>query len=341
MPNYARTPDELRKKAILYWPTELSEREKSASVIPLLLSTQDKFISILDVADSAPDAWKVALTATKELPANLFLKHLMVLSDVGGEPLKRFKTGFKKIFPNGSMNYVWKGKAYEYKFKAIPSAKSLSNAALYADGKRIHHSHSLDALAEDVAMLILHGASSIDTGIPDIIRDRCMIGSLMGDKATLEKFVKQRYIWVSRITGGATANSLGQIAQDYVRDLLVKALPHWKIKRNGSIPGMSQTAGKTDMSFDIVARSPSNKWVGIEVCFQFTTNSVIERKSGQAEARATLLHQAGHRITYVIDGAGNFERSSALANICQHSDCTVAFSSEEIGVLAEFLREQS
>jgi hypothetical protein len=136
-----------------------------------------------------------------------------------------------------------------------------------------------------------------------------MIGSLMGDKAALEKFVKQRYIWVSRITGGATANSLGQIAQDYVRDLLVKALPRWKLKRNGSIPGMSQNAGKTDMSFDIVARSPSNKWIGIEVCFQFTTNSVIERKSGQAEARATLLHRAGHRIAYVIDGAGNFERS--------------------------------
>jgi len=341
MTNYARPPDELRKKAILYWPTELSEREKSASVIPLLISTQDKFISILDVSDSAPDAWKVALTATQELPANLFLKHLMVLSDIGGEPLKRLKTEFKKIFSSGSMSYVWKSKVYTYKFRAIPSARSLSNATLHADGKRIHHSRSLDALAEDVAMLLLHGASSIDTGIPDIIKDRCMIGSLMGDKPALEKFVKQRYIWVSRITGGATANSLGQIAQDYVRDLLVKALPHWKLKRNGSIPGMSQTAGKTDMSFDIVARSPSNKWVGIEVCFQFTTNSVIERKSGQAEARAMLLRRAGHRIAYVIDGAGNFERSSALANICRHSDCTVAFSPEEIGVLAEFLREQS
>jgi hypothetical protein len=85
MVNYARSPEELNRKAILYWPSELLEKERSASVIPLLISTQDKFISVLHVADSAPDAWKLALGATKELPANLFLKHLMILSDVSGE----------------------------------------------------------------------------------------------------------------------------------------------------------------------------------------------------------------------------------------------------------------
>jgi hypothetical protein len=95
------------------------------------------------------------------------------------------------------------------------------------------------------------------------------------------------------------------------------------------------------MTFDIVAHSPHDKWVGIEVCFQFTTNSVIERKSGQAEARVNSLHRAGHTIAYVIDGAGNFERASALANICRHSDCTVAFSPEEISILAQFIREQA
>ena len=41
----------------------------------------------------------------------------------------------------------------------------------------------------------------------------CEIGTLLGKTAILEKYVKERYINVSRITGGATANSLGQLAQ--------------------------------------------------------------------------------------------------------------------------------
>jgi hypothetical protein len=89
----------------------------------------------------------------------------------------------------------------------------------------------------------------------------------------------------------------------------------------------------------IVAKSPSNQYVAIEVSFQVTTNSVIERKAGQARARAQLLREAGHRLAYVIDGAGNFDRDAALRTICRYSDCTVAFTPEEINVLVEFLRE--
>jgi len=340
MVNYVRSPEELSRKATLYWPGELLEKERSASVIPLLISTQDKFISVLHVADSAPDAWKLALGATNELPANLFLKHLMILSDVSGENLKRIKTDFGRIFPGGVMSYSWRGRLHSYTFEAIPTRR-LDNDALSVGGDGLPIARGLDPLIEDAIMLLLHGAASVGNSIPDIIRERCVIGTLMGEKAKLERFVRQRYIWVSRITGGATANALGQIAQDYVKDMLNKELKGWSIVRNGSIPGMSQNAGETDMSFDITARSPTNRWFAIEVSFQFTTNSVIERKSGQAEARANLLHAAGHKIAYVVDGAGNFERASALANICRHSDCTVAFSPEEIGVLIEFLREKS
>ena len=119
MTKYTRSPDELKEKAVLYWPSELLEKERAASILPLLLSTQDKFISALDVADSAPGAWKLALAATKELPANLFVKHLMILSDVSGENLKRIKPQLKKIFPSGAMTYSWKGTLYDYKFSAI------------------------------------------------------------------------------------------------------------------------------------------------------------------------------------------------------------------------------
>jgi hypothetical protein len=50
------------------------------------------------------------------------------------------------------------------------------------------------------------------------------------------------------------------------------------------------------------------------------------------------MHQNGHYIAYVLDGAGNFQRVSAISNICRFSDCTVAYSEDEITVLAEFIR---
>jgi hypothetical protein len=93
------------------------------------------------------------------------------------------------------------------------------------------------------------------------------------------------------------------------------------------------------MPFDIVVEK-NHKKVGVEVSFQVTTNSVIERKAGQAESRLNLMHEDGHWIAYVMDGAGNFQRSSAVSTICNFSDCTVAYSEAEIAVLAKFIQEK-
>lgn len=341
MAHYARTLVELRDHAVMFWPKELMEREAAASSIPLLLKTQDKFISLLDIADARPDAWKMTLQSSKELPANLFLKHLMVLSDISGERLKRLS--FESIFPDNTMTYVWREKTYTYRFKEIIGKTTISNAALFIDGKRLINPHELNGKLEDIIMLILYGQAILNDRaeemLPDEIKDKCMIGSLIGNSEELQKFVKQRYIWVSRIVGGATANAMGQMTQNYVLETLQQALPTWRFRRDGTIPGISHNQGKTGTRFDIVAHSPSNNYVAIEVCFQVTTNSVIERKAGQAEARVIMLRQAGHKIAYVIDGAGNFERTGALRTICNNSDCTVAFSQSEIHYLVQFLQE--
>jgi hypothetical protein len=154
----------------------------------------------------------------------------------------------------------------------------------------------------------------------------------------MNKFVKQNYIRVSRQISGATSNKLGQLAQDYVTETLKERLPGWQFRKNGKIPGISHTKGETEMTFDVVAKSPAGKYFAIEVSFQYTTNSVIERKAGQAQARADMIHDAGHKICYVIDGEGNINvRESAARTLCQFSDCTVALSIDEIGFLAQFL----
>lgn len=335
MARYQRTIPELEAAAVKFWPQELVSQEASSSIIPLLIKTQDKFISLLNLSEAGPEAWKEALKLQvgSDLTPNLFLKHLQVLTDFGGEQLQRLV--FKNIFPNGTMTYVWREKTYTYEFNAVTDGKRVSSSSLHIDGKSLIRSYPLDGRMQDIVMLYLHGATSTDKDVPDHVREKCVIGSLIGESDHLKKFVKERYIWVSRITGGATSNKLGQIAQVYVREKLKELLPNWEFE--STIPGISQNAGNTDTSFDVVAKSPSNKYTAIEVSFQVTTNSVIERKSGQAQARAALLHAHGHKIAYVIDGAGNFQRTSAVGNLCQFSDCTVAYSNAELEVLSQFL----
>lgn len=338
MPNFTPTPAELRKNAALFWTAELTSKEAAASILPVLLETQDKFISLLDVADASPAAWKDALAATHSLSANVFLKHLMVLADVGGELFKRLRPQWSALFPTGTMAYLWRETRHEYRFKRLLQASAIDNKALGVDGKSLATGRPLSELMEDVAMILLHSGAAIEADLPDILREKCVIGELLGQKAALERFVKQRYLIVSRITGGATSNALGQLAQDYVRDALMTILPNWTFTRNGRIPKISHNAGKTDMSFDLVAHSPHDCWIAIEVSFQVTTNSVIERKAGQAASRRALLHGAKHFIAYVLDGAGNFERAAALRTLCDNSDCTVTLTTQGMEILVDFLR---
>jgi len=329
---------DLKSQALNFWPLELAEKERKASIIPRLIETQEKFISLLHVADSHPHAWKEIIPKTTKLPANLFLKHLMILADIGGEPLERFKPKLPSVFEQRIMSFIWQEKHYKYTFKTLGDKTAWSNKRLAVDGSGLADALALTDVMEDVITLLMHGAASTDDELPQVIADKCIIGSLLGDKPSLDKFVRQRYIWVSRITGGATANKMGYLAQDYVKQQLQAMLPRWDFSKK-TIPGVSQTGGRTDMPFDMVAEAPNGKRCAIEVSFQFTTNSTIERKGGQAQSRQKLLHRKGHHIAYVIDGAGNFERRSAISTICRYSDCTVTFHGSELGRLAEFLRE--
>ena len=170
---------------------------------------------------------------------------------------------------------------------------------------------------------------------------KCEIGSYLGKPEQLAQYIKQRYIWVSSITRGARANTLGQIAQEYVVNYIENnlELDGAQIERNGHLPGVTHTGANASSltTFDVVV-SQSDKHVAIEVSFQVTTNSTIERKAGQAKSRFEQAEMADHKIAYVIDGAGNFQRENAIRTLCSFSHCTVAFRESELDVLCEFLR---
>lgn len=340
MPKYNRNIDELKQNAALWWPEELKKKNSLANVLPLLLKTQDDFLSILNLSKKEPfQVFKLIDVA--KFPGNLFLKHLVVLSDYGGEPIQRLGRSFKDIFPkdkkgNYFMEFLWKGEKFKYKFEELP-VKGLNNKKLCIDGDNLSIETELNGLMKDMIAILLFASTS--DAADQAALESCEIGTLLGNEEELANFVKQRYIIVSRITGGATANSLGQLAQTEIVEFLSSVLDEdYQIIRNGSInlKGYDKGGG---MPFDIVVKR-NDKAVGIEVSFQVTTNSTIERKSGQAADRYNLMHKDGYKIAYVLDGAGNFQRSSAISTICQFSDCTVAYTVSEFKILADWIKTE-
>jgi hypothetical protein len=340
MAKYNRNITELKIKAAMWWPEELKTKNALANVLPLLLKTQDDFLHLIVLSKNDPfqlfDLIKVA-----KYPANLFLKHLSVLADYGGEPIQRLGRSFKDIFPKHKgekgkyyFDFIWKEKNYRYEFKSLP-VNGLSNKKLFIDGEGLIKEKELTDLTCDMIALLLFASTSDYAEQAGL--NACEIGTMLGNEDELIKFVKQRYITVSRITGGATANSLGQLAQTEIVSFLTKELgKKYKIIRNGyiTINGYDKKGG---MPFDLVVEKGKKK-VGIEVSFQVTTNSTIERKAGQAADRQALVHKSGYHIAYVLDGAGNFQRSSAISTICNHSDCTVAYTPAEFKVLSNWIK---
>lgn len=55
MRNYQRSISELEKKAVFWWPSFLSTQETNASIIPMLIESQDKFLSLLTLSDISPE----------------------------------------------------------------------------------------------------------------------------------------------------------------------------------------------------------------------------------------------------------------------------------------------
>ncbi|GAA5528815.1 restriction endonuclease [Herpetosiphon gulosus] len=341
--NYQRSFEDLESNAIKWWPQELSAIVAQTSIFPILIESQEKFIKILKLPIHYPEQIFEAITS-ENMPANLFLKHLVVLADYGGEMIQRLVKDFQEIFPQDIstskyyMDYVYNSNKYRYIFKDLPTG-GMGNKKLAIDGKSIILERSLSNIYYDMIMILLYGSTTEQFNLAGL--EKCEIGMILGNNHLVDTYMNQKYINVSRITNGAKANSLGQIAQTYVCDILSKYLPNdYNITRNGRIL-LSDLSNpdSTKTPFDILVEFADKK-VGIEVSFQVTTNSTIERKAGQARDRQNRMHAQNYWIAYVIDGAGNFDRPSAIRKICQYSDCTVAYSESEIAVLAAFIQEK-
>lgn len=193
--NYQRTIDELRQFASLFWPEDISSDEAELSVLPLLVQTQDAFLAMLGVPVEGLDKF-FELINTADMSANLFVKHLAILADVGGEMFKRISSEFATLFPSRSLAYTWyaatSASEAAYSFRALPNRR-LSNESLSLTGRRLVLKEKLTDLHKDAIAILLFGSSD-NNPVTATTLANCQIGDYLGGRNDLKEFVRQRYI---------------------------------------------------------------------------------------------------------------------------------------------------
>lgn len=342
---YIRSVKELEKVGCKWWPKDVRDEAMKVSILQYLLDSQEKFISLLTLADKNKPEKLFNLLDASDFQYHLFLKHLALLTDVGSEPLQRFNTTFKELFPDNELEYMLGRKKYVYKFSVLPIKGKLDNERMQIDTKENLQVACKDKdLCKDLIMLLTYGsASSIE--INRAILYKCNAYENLGEEDKIKQYVRENYIRVSRIIAGKTATDLGNYAQVYALNYMRERLgDNYNLVNNGKIPGVRLDDDK-EATFDIVVDRKDDdgrykKYVGIEVSFQETSNSVSERKAREAQARFRNTNNKRCYVAYIIDGVGNFSRPSAMNDMCNNSHCNVAYTPEEFELLIDFIKEK-
>jgi hypothetical protein len=331
--NFERTPKELEQVAALWWPLDLREEVAKNSPNLILRGTFSQFKGFLQDAPSIPDEFS-AYVEQSPMGSNMLLKHLMIFNDYAGEPVQRLHAQRHNLFPNMSdgLSIMWNMKEYKLNIDGfLENPRALNNTRLKVDGPSLAHPAEHSELTIALANVLAYGAFSTRAEVSEVLY-RCDTAIWFGKTKELEAHLEQRYLDVNRSVGGAQSNSLGQILQRRVKSAIESRYKDFdEILTNGTVE-----INGDKLTSDILIRK-GNKAVAIEVAFQETTNSVIERKGTDAHKRKELLNSKGIASVYVLDGIGNFQRQSAITKLCENSDCTIAFSDEEFDVLVDFL----
>lgn len=342
---YLRSIKDLEEIGCRWWPKEVRDEAMKVSILNYLLNTQEKFISLLTLSDCKKPEKIFSLLDASDFEFHLFLKHLILLTDVGSEPIQRINTSFKDILPNKKLLYKLGRKEYEYTFTALPIKGKLNNKKMQIDTmENLQSTCKNKNLCKDLIMLLIYGAASTTSRTRAILY-KCNAFEYLGQEEKIKQYVRENYIRVSRIIAGKTATDLGNVAQIYALNYLSERLGgNYNVVNNGTIPGVKLDDDK-EATFDIVIDRKDDdgkikKYVGIEVSFQETSNSVSERKGREAQARFRNTNNKRSFVAYIIDGAGNFSRPSAMNDMCNNSHCNVAFTPAEFELLIEFIKEK-
>ncbi len=337
--------EQLQTTGALWWPEDLGA--DGDRLVELLHSSFYGFVGVFAGIQPGFTARQILGVASQNgLRPGLFVKHLCVASDFGGELVQRLWNAGRYFFEGnngaGTIDCLIEGDRFIVNLEDLSGERRRTNESLgLSADKLLRGDESVPDGLADLVSILFYGRSAINNKLRRFCRQTIGVSFMdwMGQNARdICGLMATKYIDVSRQTAGVIANGRGQALQRLVARQLEDTLGNeYEIILNGRVP-----LGGESQPFDIVVqlRGARGPIVGIEVAFQVTTNSTIERKSRAANDMCQGMAADGNAVAYLIDGAGNlFERAAAVRRICQAAGCVVSFSHQGLETLADFVRE--
>jgi hypothetical protein len=263
----------------------------------------------------------------------------MLATDASAEILDRAKSyiTFKKI---KTLHSQINGYKIEYRIKRLGTSftKRLTNKEISsADG----------ALLSDLFYIICFGSKTEE--FADFLSfRRFRLAEICGKPEAVQRHFRELYLNVSRQLTQLAAQAQGDFLNDFVKSYLDARFagnPSIRWVESRRVPGIGDERARSlgGEQFDLVyAITPASKgeiiYVAIEVAFQETTNSTMERKARHASLLFEHFDRMGYKLCFVVDGAGFLSaRLKALRDIIQNSHYRVTLKPEELSSLCEFI----
>lgn len=191
---YLRSIKDLEKVGSKWWPKEVRDEAMKVSILQYLLDTQETFISLLTIADRNKPEKLFDLIEASSFEYHLFLKHLILLTDVGSEPIQRFNTSFKEIFPDGVLRFIVGEQEHSYKFASLPVKGVPNNKKLQSDSlENLKKPCRNVELCQDMIMLLIFGAASTSPRTADVLY-KCNAYEYLGQKEKIQQYIQQNNI---------------------------------------------------------------------------------------------------------------------------------------------------
>lgn len=325
--------ENLKNNGYWFWTSKITSKNNVDPRLQELITTREVFRKILE-DNSSFQIVKSLLNASTPLTLALSLTHLMRATDGSAELLDRLKDYI--IFNNISEITIIDNQKHDFKYEFKSIGKTFK--------KQLKNAEILKAdiyLAEDIITILLFG-SQIKEFQDFITLKKLSLGKIIGNKKELTEYFGSLYLKVSRQSAGITSATSGTIPQKIVLDSIEKdckkrnditKVSNNRIKGIGSDPN----GREFDLVYEIKKEKSANVFVAIEVAFQETTNSVIERKSREAVNLFPILHKKGYHLCFAVDGAGYFSRKKALKDIIKYSHLCVTF--KELDKLGQYIQK--
>ena len=322
---------DLKQNGYWFWQSEIYDPSRVSEIVKSLKKTRSSFISILE--ESTRDTIIHNLVHPKPpLTPALAVKHAMIATDASAELLDRAKDyiafhNIKEIHIGRTDSSIVK---YTLQELGTHFTSRLNNHAILKASL---------PLLEDICHIIAFGSEIVEfKNFPSLRKLR--LGTICGDKEAIRNYFAEIYLDVSRQVKGIVSQSSGNLPQWIVRSKLEKYFhsdPRVSFVAGNRVPGVGSEEGQ---KFDIVLvvnAEDGPVYVAIEVAFQETTNSVIERKARQARDLYVIFRRLGYYLCFAVDGAGYFAREKALKEIVANSDLCVTFKDSELEKLCVFI----